>query len=111
MKLTYETFFIDLPTLNERQQIFYVLLNRLRPDRLAFFDLLELAQSAEGFSGAEIEQSITVGMLRAFNEEREFLQSDLLFGLNEIIPLYKIDPERMKQIQEWARSGRLRLAS
>lgn len=106
-----EIFFIDLPTLTERQQIFYVLLNRLRPNRLGFFDLLELAQSAEGFSGAEIEQAITVGMLRAFNEEREFFQSDLLFGLNEIIPLYKIDPERMKQIQEWAHSGRLRIAS
>nr|WLD06005.1 Ycf46 [Meringosphaera mediterranea] len=106
-----EIFFIDLPNLNDRQQIFYVILNRLRPKKIDNFNLFELSKKAEYFSGAEIEQAVTVAMLCAFSEGRDFSQQDILLGLEEIIPLYKMDPERMNQIQSWGHSGRLRLAS
>jgi hypothetical protein len=51
------------------------------------------------------------GMHLAFNEKREFTTTDILFGVEQIIPLSQIDPERMKKLQEWALSGRVRLAS
>ena len=106
-----EIFFVGLPILNERQQIFNVFLNRLRPNQLGDFDLALLAKKSEGFSGAEIEQAIVEGMLIAFNEKREFNTADIVGGLKQIIPLSQIEPERTKQLQHWAISGRVRLAA
>ena len=106
-----EIFFVGLPILNERQQIFNVFLNRLRPNQLGDFDLALLAKKSEGFSGAEIEQAIVEGMLIAFNEKREFTTTDIVSGLKQIIPLSQIEPERTKQLQDWAVSGRVRLAA
>ena len=106
-----EIFFVGLPILNERQQIFNVFLNRLRPNQLGDFDLALLANKSEGFSGAEIEQAIVEGMLIAFNEKREFNTADIVGGLKQIIPLSQIEPERTKQLQDWAISGRVRLAA
>jgi ATP-dependent 26S proteasome regulatory subunit len=106
-----EIFFVGLPTLSERKQIFKVFLLRLRPSQSSTFDLDLLSQNSDGFSGAEIEQAIIEGMHIAFNQKREFTNEDILIGLNQIIPLSQIDPERIKQIQSWALSGRIRLAS
>jgi hypothetical protein len=47
----------------------------------------------------------------AFNEKREFTEDDILLGIKQIIPISQIEPERIKQIQNWALSGRIRLAS
>jgi len=47
----------------------------------------------------------------AFNEKREFTTADIVKGLDQIIPLSQIDSERTKQLQDWALSGRVRLAS
>ena len=47
----------------------------------------------------------------AFNEKESLLRGDILKGIDQIIPLSQIDPERTKQLQDWALSGRVRLAS
>ena len=106
-----EIFFIGLPLLEERKQIFEVFLKRLRPTQLSSFNLTLLSKKSEEFSGAEIEQAIIEGMLIAFNEKREFTTEDILIGLSQIIPLSQIEPERTKQLQDWAISGRIRLAT
>ena len=106
-----EIFFVGLPLLEERKQIFEVFLKRLRPTQLNSFNLTLLSKKSEGFSGAEIEQAIIEGMLIAFNEKREFTTEDILIGLSQIIPLSQIEPERTKQLQDWAISGRIRLAA
>jgi len=104
-------FFVGLPTLSERKQIFKVFLQRLRPSQSSAFDLDVLSKNSDGFSGAEIEQAIIEGMHIAFNQKREFTNEDIVIGLNQIIPLSQIDPDRIKQIQSWALAGRIRLAS
>ena len=106
-----EIFFVGLPLLEERKQIFEVFLKRLRPTQLSSFNLTLLSKKSEEFSGAEIEQAIIEGMLIAFNEKREFTTDDILIGLSQIIPLSQIEPERTKQLQDWAISGRIRLAA
>jgi AAA+ superfamily predicted ATPase len=106
-----EIFFVNLPSSFERKQILQVFLTALRPNTISDFDIDLLSRRTEGFSGAEIEQSIVEGMHLAFNEKREFTTTDILFGVEQIIPLSQIDPERMKKLQEWALSGRVRLAS
>src|SRR5712692_2347887 len=52
-----EIFFIDLPSVAERREIFHIHLRR-RHREPAHYDLDALAQSSEGFSGSEIEQCV-----------------------------------------------------
>jgi len=106
-----EIFFVNLPSKIERKQIFEVFLTQLMPNSVNNFDIDLLSNQTDGFSGAEIQQSIIEGMHFAFNEKREFTTSDILFGVEQIIPLSQIDPERTKKLQNWALSGRVRLAS
>ena len=97
--------------MNEREKIFKVFLERLRPGKINKFQVEKLSKESEGFSGAEIEQAIIEGMHIAFNEKREFTNDDVLSGLKQVIPLSQIDPQRINQMQKWALSGRIRLAS
>jgi SpoVK/Ycf46/Vps4 family AAA+-type ATPase len=106
-----EIFFVNLPSKMERNQIFTVFLNQLRPNSVDNYDVTLLTNRSEGFSGAEIQQAIIEGMHFAFNEKREFTTADILKGLDQIVPLSQIDSERTKQLQDWALSGRVRLAS
>ncbi|MBI4577181.1 MAG: AAA family ATPase [Planctomycetes bacterium] len=56
-----EIFFIDLPGLAERREVFRIHLARRRRDP-ARYDLEGLAQAADGCSGAEVEQAIVSAM-------------------------------------------------
>jgi SpoVK/Ycf46/Vps4 family AAA+-type ATPase len=106
-----EIFFVGLPTEAEREKIFQVLLARIRPLRLKEFDVILMAQKSALFSGAEIFQAITEGMQFAFNENRDFNTTDILKGVSDIIPLAQIENKKIKTLQEWALSGRIRTAS
>ena len=106
-----EIFFVGLPNRVERENIFSVLLTKLRPSGAKDFDIKMLSDSAKDFSGAEISQAITEGMYYAFNEDREFTTNDILRGIDDIIPLAQIEKQKIKSLQEWAESGRIRTAS
>ena len=75
------------------------------------FNYSKLAQLSESFSGAEIRQSIIEGMYHAFYEKREFTTDDICMALNELIPLAHLESKQMVRLQNWASSGRIRLAS
>ncbi len=106
-----EIFFIDLPSERERREIFEVHLSKVRAERLREFDLDDLAFQSEGFSGAEIEQTIYEAMHFAFYHRREFTTEDILRAMGQIVPLSKTASERIRRMQEWAASGHCRLAS
>ena len=50
-------------------------------------------------------------MYQAFYEKREFTTEDICLALNDLIPLANLETEQMKKLQNWAISGRIRLAS
>ena len=106
-----EIFFLDLPKENEREEIFKIHLQGFRPNTWKSFDYKKLAQASESFSGAEIRQSIIEGMYLAFYEKREFTTKDICFALEELIPLANLESNQMRQLQNWASSGRIRSAS
>jgi ATP-dependent 26S proteasome regulatory subunit len=106
-----EIFFVDLPSERERREILEVHLARVRPNRIRDFDLGQLAFQSEGFNGAEIEQAIYDAMHSAFDERREFDTEDILRAMARIVPLSKTAQERIARLQEWAATGRCRLAS
>lgn len=106
-----EIFFLDLPKKEEREEIFKIHLQEFRPNSWQSFEYSKLAKSSEAFSGAEIRQSIIEAMYHAFYEKREFLTEDICKALEELIPLANLESKQMKNLQNWAVSGRIRAAS
>ncbi len=97
-----EIFFVDLPTAEERQDIFRIhLMKRRRAiDR---FDLEQLANVCDGFSGAEIEQALVAAMYEAFAQDREFTQLDIIAACRATMPLSKTMSEQVTALRDWAR--------
>jgi SpoVK/Ycf46/Vps4 family AAA+-type ATPase len=97
-----EIFFVDLPTAEERQDIFRIhLMKRRRAiDR---FDLEQLANVCDGFSGAEIEQALVAAMYEAFAQDREFTQLDIIAACRATMPLSKTMNEQVTALRDWAR--------
>jgi len=106
-----EIFFLDLPKKEEREEIFKIHIKEFRPNSWESFDYSKLAELSESFSGAEIRQSIIEGMYLAFYEKREFTTDDISIALTELIPLANLESNQMIKLQNWASSGRIRLAS
>jgi SpoVK/Ycf46/Vps4 family AAA+-type ATPase len=97
-----EIFFVDLPTPEERQDIFTIHLSKRRGE-ITRFDLEQLAKMSDGFSGAEIEQAIVAAMYEAFAQEREFTQLDIIAALKATLPLSRTMQEQVTALRDWAR--------
>ncbi|MGB0560633.1 MAG: AAA family ATPase [Spirulinaceae cyanobacterium] len=106
-----EIFFVGLPSQTEREAIFHVHLSRLRPQTLRNYDLKRLAYETPDFSGAEIEQTLIEAMHIGFSQNRDFTTDDVLSAASQIIPLARTAQEQIQFLQDWAASGKARLAS
>ncbi|TVQ42814.1 MAG: AAA family ATPase [Gloeocapsa sp. DLM2.Bin57] len=106
-----EIFFVGLPNQKEREAIFEVHLNHLRPHKLREYDINRLAYETPDFSGAEIEQSLIEAMHLGFSQNRDFTTEDILNAVSQIIPLARTAQEEIQFLQQWADSGKARLAS
>lgn len=104
-----EVFFLDLPGVHERREIFRIHLERCGREP-AQFELDRLAEACPGFSGAEIEQAVAAGLYDAFDEGRALSTDDILGQIQTIIPLSKTMDERVQALRSWALT-RSRLAS
>lgn len=105
-----EVFFLDLPNLQEREEIFTVHLrkrNRFPQD----FNVSLLAKLSEGCVGAEIEQAVIDAMYLGFNEGREFTTRDVEVSLNRLVPLSIAQRESVDALRAWVAEGRAQLAS
>jgi len=99
-----ELFFVDLPTPEERAEIFRVHLARRRRDPEAF-DLAALAERTDGFTGAEIEQVVCEALYSAFAADRRPLgQDDLTHAAAEIVPISVTMKEAIGAMRHWAAS-------
>jgi SpoVK/Ycf46/Vps4 family AAA+-type ATPase len=105
-----EIFFLDLPTPIERKEIFAVHL-RKRKRLPQDYDLEALAQSSEGYTGAEIEQAVIDAMYLGFGEGREFTTQDILLALRRQVPLSVSARETIGALRLWLREGRAQSAS
>ncbi len=98
-----EIFFIDLPASAERREIWSIHLSRRKRDP-AKFDLAELAQVSETYSGSEIEQAVISGLHFAFAESVELQQKHLVRAVQETIPLATTMGEDIARQREWAKT-------
>jgi SpoVK/Ycf46/Vps4 family AAA+-type ATPase len=97
-----EIFFIDLPALDERRQIFTVHLTHRHRDPAAF-DLAALAEASDGFSGAEIEQAVVSALYTAFARGGELATEHILEEIKATRPLSVTRAEDVASLREWAR--------
>jgi SpoVK/Ycf46/Vps4 family AAA+-type ATPase len=86
-----EIFFLDLPTLAERKEIFAVHLRK--------------------YVGAEIEQAIVDAMYVGFGAGREFTTEDVAAALKRQVPLSVSARETVGALRNWLREGRAQSAS
>jgi ATP-dependent 26S proteasome regulatory subunit len=104
-----EIFFVDLPVLEERKEIFRIHLAK-RGRNPQQFDAAALAQVSQDFSGAEIEEAVISALFDAFYAQREVTTSDILEAIRQTVPLAKTMDEQINRLRAWA-EGRARLAS
>lgn len=105
-----EIFFVDLPTLNERKEIFSVHLKRrlkdervcehIKPDDENLIN--ELARRTEGFIGSEIEQVVISALCDAFFENRQLEFYDFEKAIANTVPLSTTQKEQIVALREWA---------
>jgi SpoVK/Ycf46/Vps4 family AAA+-type ATPase len=96
-----ELFFVDLPSLAERKQIFAIQLNR-RKKSPAGFDLEVVGTAARGFSGAEIDAAVQTAMYASFSSKQPLDTQTLLDALKCTVPLSKTRAEEIESLREWA---------
>ncbi len=106
-----EIFFLDLPTAEERREIFTVhLIKRRRiPED---YHLETLVNASEGYVGSEIEQAIIDAMYLGFDDgQREFTTDDIVKSLARQVPLSVSQRENIASLRSWLSDGRARSAS
>ena len=104
-----EIFFVDLPSRNERLEIFRIHIIKRGRD-VAQFDLAALADASTNFSGAEIEEAINSALYDAFYGHVELTTAHVLAALVQTVPLAKTMDEQINRLRSWA-EGRARNAS
>jgi AAA+ superfamily predicted ATPase len=104
-----EIFYIDLPTEPERRDVFRIHLARRGRDPKQF-DLARLAHLSDGFSGAEIEESIISALFDAFSGGGNLDTETIEAAITATVPLSKTMSEELNRLRGWAQ-GRTRPAS
>jgi len=96
-----EVFFVDLPLEAERSEIFRIHISRRGADA-ARFDLEQLVEFSNGWTGAEIEQCVVSAFTKARLKDREIIDEDLIVAAMEVVPLARTMKEQINHIREWA---------
>jgi SpoVK/Ycf46/Vps4 family AAA+-type ATPase len=96
-----EVFFVDLPTEEERIEIFKIHLARRGLDP-AQFSLDQLTEFTIGWAGAEIEQCVVSAVTKARLAGKEVTDRDLVTVAVKIVPLSRTMNEQINHIRAWA---------
>ena len=98
-----EIFFVDLPDHGARAEIFRIHLAKREVDWEGF-SLDALAEAANGFSGAEIEQAVVSALYAAHAAQTPVDEARVLEEVRNTRPLSVLMAEQVNALREWARS-------
>jgi len=96
-----ELFFVDLPDEDVRAEILRIHL-QARDQAPEEFDLRQLAQASEGFSGAEMEQAVVAALYSARARDEALDSSHLMSEIDTTRPLSVTMREHIDWLREWA---------
>ena len=104
-----EIFFVDLPTLTERKEIFKLHLKKRLKDKEVASEInkipdvfQKLAEMTESFIGSEIEQVVISSLCDAFFENRPLKFEDLERNIAATVPLSMTQREQILSLRTWA---------
>ncbi len=105
-----ELFFVDLPNFEERKHIIGIHLKKRgwNPEK---FDIDDLAQRSDGFSGAELEQIIVTALIDAFGQGHVLSYEDLERAWRSTVPLSKTMEDKIFALRNWAQDRTRRATS
>jgi ATP-dependent Zn protease len=114
-----EVFFVDLPSIEEREDIYRIHLERRIAD-ISRLNIRECAQNSQGYTGAEIEQAVKDAVVTTFNQLHEggdakkteevieglvsldVKQKTLLDTIRAITPLSILKKEEIEALRAWS---------
>lgn len=103
-----EIFFVDLPSFNERRDIFKIHINGKRRDP-SKFDLDLLAEKSNGLTGSEIYSVVADALFESYSNQRELTTEDIIKERSKLTPLSTVMAEKIASLRSWAKN-RARLA-
>lgn len=68
------------------------------------FDLHDLAELTDGFTGAEIEQAIVSARYLAASREETLTGQDIAAAINRTYPISVLRADAIESLRTWARS-------
>jgi SpoVK/Ycf46/Vps4 family AAA+-type ATPase len=97
-----EIFFVDLPDVELRRNIFriHLIKRALKPE---VFDCGLLAEESADFNGAEIEQAVISALYRATGEKETITTGHIIEQLRSTKPLAVIKQEDVAMLRDWAK--------
>jgi SpoVK/Ycf46/Vps4 family AAA+-type ATPase len=96
-----EIFFVDLPGAPVRADILRIHLER-RGQSAEAIDLARVAEAAEGFSGAELEQIVVAALYAAHAHKADLTTRHLLGEIRDTRPLSVVMAEDIDALRQWA---------
>jgi AAA+ superfamily predicted ATPase len=98
-----EIFAVDLPTDQEREEIFKIHINKKGRDA-SKYNLKTLARHTQDFTGSEIEEVVNGALYEAFDANEELGQIHLVNAAESTVPLSKTAKEQIEGIRSWAKT-------
>lgn len=97
-----EIFFVDLPDIATRRDIFQIQFQKRRL-QAADFEVHSLAEASDGFSGAEIEQAVVSAIYAALAQDQAVDTAILLAEIGKTRPLSVLMAEKIAALRRWAK--------
>lgn len=98
-----EIFFVDLPTKEERKNIFQIHLNKHGQKNITDFD--SIAELSKYFNGAEIEEAVNEARFLSYIENADNPQISIRHleqTIKQIVPLAQTMKRKIDGLREWA---------
>lgn len=108
-----EIFFVDIPTKEEREEIFKIQLKKYKrnPDE---FNLDTLADASDKFTGAEIEQAVVDALYEAWDSQDKILTTEIVqSAIENINPMAASGSMSIQidSIRKWADEAQIKRAN
>ena len=105
--------FFDLPTLEEREQIFDIHLEKIDNVNVSKEAIHKAAEATNNYTGSEIEQIVKLALKKAFlnkvktGKYNGITEDVLLAAKEEIVPISISSKEQIASLQNWAQGRAL----
>lgn len=96
-----EVFFVDLPTEEEREDMFKIHFRKIGRDaKKNKFDTQRMARLTPRFSGAEIESIVETALVKSF-PVKQLRETHIIEAIENTVPLWKTKQEDITELLNW----------